>query len=315
MTHSDCKEIANNIHFPLNSAVAEQMVDLFKSDAENGTYLLLEEFALMYDRILRVNSSSRMSGILHTICQTYLQSSASYSLTADLRACLCVKNSNYYASIGALAECVRYVNQVLELTNVSDDYILEALVNIMKMVSSKTMKSDVLPYVERFGAYTQTGKLTSTHLVNLYMGLIEVYITLGMTDIYESIRPLQKAMRQKSISDVQRMGLDLRILAGDLILLKKTVTGGHIETLRNIVNAARDGQNSIDTSAGCLIMVLNALYDYLEDEEIIDIVLIMIGVTSSNSERLRLYEYLDENLHIDKQQYVKVYNAYYRELK
>lgn len=312
MKYGELKEIAYKENFQLSDDVITDLLNTFHEDADSGILMFMEEFRLMYERILSYDASTSTRLSLHTISQIYLRYN---NIPSDMRAFLYVKNSNYYRSIDAFAECARYVNHVLDINNAPDKYVLEALANMMGIIVDKSMKYDVMPYVERFGSYTQAGKLSSSSLVNLYTGLIEVYINLEMADIYEQIRPLQKAIRLKTSTDTERMSLDLRILAGDLLLLKRNVTAGHIEMFRNIVRAAEYDSDLMDTSAGCLIKVINILYDYLPDDEIIDSILKLIDVTESNSDRLQMYEYLDETLHIDKKEYVKVYNAYHRELK
>lgn len=315
MTIEELNRIAFDHSTPLSPEFIARAVAEFDDDAESGECSLLDAYSEVYYRVI-VETNDVSLHELHAVNQKYIiAAQETDNISTNDLGLLYIRNIEYYVSMHAPVECMRYISALLDLAGLPDAYYMTATEYMLSLTEDPAIAEFCKPYIERFKAYLAVSDIPEATLFKHFMNLTEAYISLDMKDEYKKLREPLLKMADRQPNEYLRTISKLLVLEGDLVLDKAPVTEEHIREFRDVMKGFKDDSEISQNTNDIFIPLLNLFANHLPADEMIRYTRMFIEDSSSTSEKIDLYEFLIERLGIAKKDYPKVYEDYYSALR
>ncbi|MBP5183489.1 MAG: GGDEF domain-containing protein [Lachnospiraceae bacterium] len=312
-------EELNRIAFDYDSQLSTEFIDsattLFDEDAESGDCLLLEEYREVYYRVI-VETNDASLHRLHAVNQKYIiAAQETDKISTNDLGLLYIRNIEYYVSMHAPVESMRYINALLDLQGLPDAYYMTAIEYMLSFTEDPAIAAFCIPYIERLKEYMQDDTLPERTKLQNVMNLVEAYISLDMAKEYKEIRGELVERAGNQPNDYLQTISRLLVLEGDIVLAKAPITEEHIETFRDLMLHFRADNEISQNTNDIFIPLLNLFADHMPANEMVAYTRLFIEDSSSTSEKIDLFEFLIDRLGITEENYPKVFAEYYRVLR
>jgi len=315
MTIEELNRIAFDHSTPLTPEFVTRAVAEFDEDADSGECSLLDVYSEVYYRVI-VETNDDSLHKLHAVNQKYIiAAQETDNISTNDLGLLYIRNIEYYVSMHAPVECMRYISALLDLAGLPDAYYMTATEYMLSLTEDPAIAEFCKPYIERFKAYLAVSDIPESTLFKHFMNLAEAYISLGMTKEYKQLRDPLKKMAENQTNEYLRSISKLLVLEGDLVLDKTPITEKHIEEFRDVMKGFKDDSEVSQNTNDIFIPLLKLFADHMPTDEMIRYTRMFIEDSSSTSEKIDLYEFMIERLGISKKDYPKVIEDYYAALR
>jgi diguanylate cyclase (GGDEF)-like protein len=315
MTLDELSRIAFDRETPLTPEFIAEAAAVFDEDAESGDCLLLEEYSEVYYRVI-VETNDVSLHALHAVNQKYIiAAQETDKISTNDLGLLYIRNIEYYVSMHAPVESMRYINALLDLQGLPDAYYMTAIEYMLSFTEDPSIAEFCRPYIEKLKVYMDDNVLPERTQVQNLMNLTEAYISLNMRDEYLKVRDdlIKKADAQPN--EYLRSIAKLLVLEGDLVLNKEPITEQHIKEFRSVMLGFKDDSEISQNTNDIFIPLLNLFSNHMPTDEMIVITKAFIEDSSSASEKIDLYEFLIDGLGISMELHPEIYKDYYEELR
>lgn len=314
MTLKDIKKLTKG-EKAISKADLESAILFFGADAE-GACECVEDFVKLSFIIGRTEDNSFLDDI-HLVSQKYI---AAISRKPDLKkkhmAYLYLRELEYYSIVNSYSECIRIINEVMEIDDVPDFCFSACLSMAIEIFMGCGLTKEAEKYVEAMRAFSNICDLPPRVLIMLDCNLMQAYALMGKRKEYEYYK--------NSTTKYPRSALD----EGVISIVKLYVLGAQavidadkkpsFEYVRGFCELMEKGSFNMGPTANLAEMMAPAVRwvkDYVPLVKLIDYVLAMINYSTVVADRVELYKILVDDLKLDKSKYSDIYEGYYHSLR
>ena len=317
MDINEINKIILNTEERLSPEFVESVMGIYDDDSQADSPQYLSFYTVLHTRV-QIEALTEFIPRFHAIDQKYIRSAVDEpKIDKQYLGWLYLKNVEYYEAMNNYADCMRYVNLVLNFEGLPVSFYLSALGTIATMATDPSMQKELEPFLTRYQSYLKDpAAFDERGPLIVYLNLIEAYLKLNLKDSYSFVRAGILEERNKVDIPLMLFNIDIFVLAGDMFLADEPISPYTVERLKRIfMDLPEENPPSILSFSEILIKIVDRLRMYLNSYEIAGMMLKYLKITDTLNDRISVYEYLIDDLKISSEEYPELYSDYVQALK
>ncbi len=305
------REFAEDESHPISERELKDATDIFMKDSEEDAEYI-KDFINFYYAVSLSHHSLNLDQ-MHLCNQRYI---ALLQRHPELRMhlpYLYLKEVEYYNSVNSFAECVRNLNNAIDLEGIPDFCLGACLSKAIDIFMITGLKKDAENYIEKMRIFSTVCDLPPRSLYMVDTNLMQAYATIGKRKEYEyyrnNLRRYPKEELNEEIINITRLCTLASEALIDADFLPPSSFIEEFETLMQELDFS-DARLTADYSQS-LVPVLKWVKDVVPTEKLVEYTLKLVNYSENYADKLNMYKALIEDLHISKEEYPKVYNEYF----
>ncbi len=293
----------------------KEAFSFFMEDSD-GTAEYISDFLRLSFIVSRLLDNSYLDD-LHLCTQKYI---AAVSRKPDLRrkhiAYLYLKELEYYNIVNSYSECVRVINEVMDLEDVPDFCLGACLSQAIEIFMGCGLTKEAEKYVEATRAFSNICNLPPRTLIMIDCNLMQAYATLGKRKEYEYYRVNCTKYPRSALDEGVISFVKLYVLGSEAIIDADRKPS--LEYIRDFCELMEKGSFNTGLTGDfseMLVPIIKWVKDYVPVNKLVNYILAMIKASGIIADRIELYTLLVDTLKLDKVKYTDIYDAYYNALR
>lgn len=315
MTIKDIKELINEEGHYLQEEEIKEAIEFFKDDSDDEVEYI-SEFLRFCFLVGRQDSKGYMDD-LHLCNQKYVVSvSKKPELKKKHLSYLLIKDLEYFTIVNSYSECIRTINEIMDLEDVPDYCMGACLSQAMEIFLGCGLKKEAEKYIEATRVFSNICDLPARNLIMIDCNLLQAYASLGQRSQYEYFRKNVSRYPESALDEGVMSLVKLYVLGSEAIIDRESEPSR--EYVREVCELMEQGSFHTGLTADfseMMVPILTWIKDYLPMERIVGYTLKMIDASEVTADRLDMYALLTDTFEIDRYKYAEVYDAYYKTLK
>lgn len=283
----------------------------FTEDAENDTKYT-EQFWKFQFKVGR-DGKDKYGQTIHSIVQKYLftMTNKGTESTDTLAKCYLLE-AIYYLGVNVYSESIRNIHCVMDLPKVSANLVVTALSIMETLLFESHMYENAKQYLTIIEKLERSGKLSTPYRFTADVGLMHSFAMIG--DEGKARDYMQRALDtpEAEVGEGRLRTLNLYCLSMSALLSAGTDPSKEYLELLDDALSQMDGREEMqDSLTSVLIPILHYVQDSVTDEELVKLVLNMVKLCVSVTDRLSLYGFLVEDAGVDDKYFKDIYDEYF----
>lgn len=228
---------------------------------------------------------------------------------------LYLKEIDYYSVVNSFSECIRNINNIIDLDDVPDFCMGACLSKAVDIFMSCGLAREAEKYVGALRVFSNVCDLPPRNLIMIDANLMQAYAAMGKRKEYEAHKRNLSRYSQKdmdegviSLARLYEMGSEA------LIDSEFAPDSSYVSEFIDLMESGSFATGLTADLAEVMVPILRWVKDEIEVDTLVKYAMEMIDHSETFANKLDMYKVLINDFKLDKEKYKNVYDGYYHTL-
>lgn len=229
---------------------------------------------------------------------------------------LYLKEMEYYTVMNSYSECIRVINEIMDLEDVPDFVTGSALSQAIDIFMEVKMPKEADKYVEAMRAFSNICDLPARNLCMIDCNLLQAYAVMGKRKEYEYYRKCITKYPRELLDEGLISLVNLYVLGAEAIIDKDFEPT--TEYIREVMELCETGSFETGLTADyseMLVPILKWIKEKVSIDKLVSYSIKMANFATNIADKIEIYSLLVDEFKVERSRFPLVYEGYFECLK